>query len=141
MTFRFCALALVVLTATPAAAQRVSFPSFTGPGAAATRNQLVSSVCDTAECISAAKTTTKGKPDWKKAKKESVHFFVTGSVVKRGKALTLDLFVFNKAGGPRAKKSFPLERGGTLSSRNLQSAMDLLSGVFGPRKAPPPEPL
>ncbi len=131
---------LVALSATTASAQRVSFPSFTGPGAAAARNQLFSSVCDTADCVSAAKTTTKGKPDWKKAKKESVQFFVTGSVVKRGKALSLDLFVFNKAGAPKARRSFPLERGSTLSSKNLQSAMDLLAGVFGPRKSPPQEP-
>ena len=58
MTFR-SALVLAALTATTAAAQRVSFPSFTGPGAAAVRNQLFASVCDTADCVSAAKTTAK----------------------------------------------------------------------------------
>ncbi|MDP1823050.1 MAG: hypothetical protein Q8L48_07405 [Archangium sp.] len=140
MTFRFPALALVVLTATSAAAQRVSFPSFTGPSAATVRNQIVGTVCDTADCVAATKTTTGGKPDWKKAKKESVQFFVTGSVVKRGKALSLDLFVFNKAGAPRARKSLPMDRNGTLSPKNLQAAMDLLSGAFGSKRAPPRPP-
>lgn len=139
MTFRFQALALVALTATSAAAQRVSFPSFTGPSAASVRNQIVGTVCDTADCVSATRTTTGGKPDWKKAKKESVQFFVTGSVAKRGKALTLDLFVFNKAGAPKAKKSLPMDKNGTLSGKNLQAAMDLLSGVFG-NKRPAPAP-
>lgn len=137
MSFR-TALPLVVLFATTAAAQRVSFPSFTGPGAAGVRNQLVGAVCDTAECVPATRTTTAGKPDWKKGKKESVQFFVTGSVTKKGKALSLDLFVYNKAGAPKAKRNFPLEKGGTLSGKNLQAAMDLLSGAFGAKRAPPP---
>src|SRR5688572_19926229 len=132
MTLR-TALALVALTATSSAAQRVSFPSFTGPKAAAVRKQIVSSACDTAECVPATKTTTSGKPDWKKAKRESVQFFVTGSVVKKGKSL--DLFVFSKAGAPKARKSFPLEKNGTLSGKNLQAVMDLLSGAFGAKRA------
>lgn len=132
MTFRMV-LALAVLTAGSAAAQRVSFPTFTGPSAASARNQLVGSVCDTADCIASTKTTTGGKPDWKKAKKEVVAFFVTGQVVKKGKALQLDLAVLTKAGPPRARKTFPLERGGTLSPKNLQAAMDFLSGAFGTR--------
>lgn len=140
MTLR-SALALAMFTATTSAAQRVSFPSFTGPSAASVRNQIVGSVCDTTDCVAATKTTTSGKPDWKKAKKESVQFFVTGSVAKRGKALTLDVFVFNKAGAPKARKSFPLDKNGTLSGKNLQGVMDLLSGAFGgKRAAPPPEP-
>lgn len=137
MTLR-TALALVALTATSSAAQRVSFPSFTGPRAAAVRNQIVSTACDTVECVPATKTTTSGKPDWKKAKKEAVQFFVTGSVAKKGKALSLDVFVFNKAGAPRARKNFPLVKNGTLSGRNLQAVMDLLSGAFGAKRAPPP---
>src|SRR4051794_25158359 len=114
MTLR-TALALAVLTATSSAAQRVSFPSFTGPSAASVRNQIVGAVCDTTDCVAATKTTTSGKPDWKKAKKESVQFFVTGSVTKKGKGLNLDVFVYNKAGAPKARRSFPLEKGGTLS--------------------------
>lgn len=130
---------LVVLIATSAAAQRVSFPSFTGPSAASVRNQIVGSVCDTTDCVAATKTTTSGKPDWKKAKKESVQFFVTGSVTRRGKALTLDVFVFNKAGAPKARKSFPVEKNGSLSPKNLQGVMNLLNGAFGAKKAAPAE--
>jgi hypothetical protein len=137
MTFRL-AVALAALTATSAAAQRVSFPSFTGPSAAGVRNQIVGAVCDTTDCVAATKTTTSGKPDWKKAKKESVQFFVTGAVVKKGKALQLDLAVLNKAGPPKAHKSFPLDKNGTLAPKSLQGAMDLLSSAFGARTATPP---
>ncbi len=139
MTFR-TAVMLVAFSASTAAAQRVSFPSFTGPGAPSVRNQVVGSVCDTADCVAATKVTTSGKPDWKKAKKESVQFFVTGAVAKRGKALTLELFVFNKAGAPKARKSFPLDKNGTLSPKSLQSVMDLLGTTFGQRGAPEPTP-
>lgn len=139
MTFR-TALILVALSASTAAAQRVSFPSFTGPSAANVRNQVVGAVCDTTDCVAATRVTTSGKPDWKKARKESVQFFVTGSVAKRGKALTLDVFVFNKAGAPRARKSFPLDKNGTLSPKNLQGVMDLLGNTFGKRGAPETTP-
>jgi hypothetical protein len=136
------AVALALLTATSAAAQRVSFPSFTGPSAANVRNQIVGAVCDTADCIAATKTTTNGKPDWKKAKKESVAYFVTGNVAKRGSALSLELAVFSKAGAPKAKKSYPLEKAGTLSAKNLQSALDMLAVALGRKgggSAPPVE--
>ncbi|MFZ5438404.1 MAG: hypothetical protein ACOZQL_00280 [Myxococcota bacterium] len=144
MTFRL-ALILGVLSTT-AAAQRVSFPNFSGPGANTVRNQLVGAVCETADCVAATKTTTGGKPDWKKAKKEAVAFFVTGNVVKKGKALTLELQVLNKAGPAKAKKSWPLDKSGTLPAKSLQSAMELLSQAFGTEAAsrpaePTPEPV
>lgn len=137
MTFRFAAAALWLI-ASSAFAQRVSFPSFTGPNAAGVRNQIVGAVCDTADCVNATKTTTGGKPDWKKAKKESVAFFVTGNVVKKGKALSLDLQVFNKAGPAKARKTFALDKNGTLPAKGLQGAMELLSGTFGKGAAPAP---
>lgn len=155
MTFRL-ALVLAVLSTT-AAAQRISFPNFTGPGANGVRNQLVGAVCDTADCVAATRTTTGGKPDWKKAKKEAVGFFVTGNVVKKGKNLSLDLQVLNKAGPAKAKKTFALDKNGTLPAKGLQSAMELLTQAFGsnggsktpepvepppvkttPRESPPP---
>lgn len=137
-------LALLLLLAPPAAAQRIAIPSFTGPGAANVRNQLVTAVCDTADCVTATKVVTANKPDWKKAKKESVLFFVTGNVSKKGKNFFLDLAVLNKAGPPVAKKTFPLDKG-TLSAKNLQGAIDLMKGAFGagggtPEVTPPPPP-
>ena len=63
MSFR-TTLAFVVLCATSAVAQRVSFPSFAGPSAAGVRNQIVGAVCDTEDCVPATKTTTGNKPDW-----------------------------------------------------------------------------
>lgn len=137
---RFRLLGLVALISSGAFAQRISIPNFAGPGAGTVRNQLVGAVCDTADCVAATKTTTGNKPDWKKAKKESVLFFVTGTVTKRGKALSLDLQVLNKAGPAKAKKTFPLDKNGTLAAKNLQQAMDLLSGAFASGKTTEPEP-
>lgn len=154
MSFRLAAVLAVACCATTAFAQRVTIVEFTGPGAAAARNQLVGAVCDTADCVAAGKTTTKSKPDWKKARKESVKFFVTGAVAKKGKNLSLDLQVLAKAGAPKARKSFPLEKGGTLAPKHLQAALDLLVFAFGrdegstepatppvePARPPPPPP-
>lgn len=140
MTFRMALALAATLTATSASAQRISIPTFSGPSAASARNQLVGTLCDTADCVAAAKTTTSNKPDWKKAKKESVQFFVTGAVVKKGKGLQLDLAVLNKAGPPKAKKSFPLEKSGTLAPKNLQAVMDLLTGAFGGGRGAEPTP-
>lgn len=139
-------VAVASLAATPALAERISFADFSGPGAGAVRNQLVTAVCDTADCIAAAKTTTRGKPDWKKARKAAVSFIVTGAVVKKGKGKALDLQVLDKAGPAKARRTFTLEKSGTLSAKNLQAAIELMQGAFGggeatpPVKPPPPEP-
>lgn len=141
MLSRAAAVLAVVFTASTALAQRVTIADFTGPGAAAVRNQLIGAVCDTADCVGTGKTTTRGKPDWKKARRESVKFFIVGTVGKKGKNLALDLQVLAKAGAPKARKSFPLEKSGTLAPKNLQAAMDLLVFAFGKDEAaPPPEP-
>jgi len=138
---------LVTLLAAPALAERISIADFTGPEAVGVRNQLVTAVCDTADCIAPSKATTKGKPDWKKAKKAAVKFIVTGAVAKKGKALSLDLQVFDKQGAPKSRKSYALEGNGTLSAKNLQAAIDQLQAAMGgggaadtPAVAPPPPP-
>lgn len=138
---------LVASVASPALAERISFADFSGAGASAVRNQLVSAVCDTADCVASAKTTTRGKPDWKKAKKAAVSFVITGAVGKKRKSKTFDLQVFDSSGASKARRSFPLEKNGTLSAKNLQAAIELMQGAFGgggkpeptPAK-PPPEP-
>lgn len=131
-------VAVASLAATPALAERISFADFSGPGASAVRNQLVTAVCDTADCIAASKTTTRGKPDWKKAKKAAVSFIVTGAVVKKGKGKALDLQVLDKAGPAKARRTFTLEKSGTLSAKNLQAAIEVMQGAFGGGEAPPP---
>lgn len=134
MTFR--PFVLVVVWSSLSFAQRVSFPAFTGKNAAAVRTQVMNAACDTLDCVSPSTVTTKNKPDWKKAKKAGVQSFVTGVVGKKG----LELSVFNKAGKPRAKKTFPLDRTGTLSAKNLQGAMDLLGVTMDSAPAPAPAP-
>lgn len=121
---------MALLAAAPALAQRIGVVTFTGPNAATVRNQLVTAICDTADCVNSAKVTTANKPDWKKAKKEAVQFFVTGAVVKKGKALSLTLEVLNKPGAPKLRKSFPLGADG-LAAKTLQQAIDALKGAFG----------
>lgn len=143
MTFRL--LLVLAVSSSVASAQRITIPNFGGPGAGTVRNQLVSAVCDSADCVAATKTTTNNKPDWKKARKESVPFFVTGTVIKKGKALSLELQVLTKAGPPKARKVFPLDKGGQMAPKTLQSAMDMLSAAFAggagkPEPEPEPEP-
>ncbi len=133
-------VAVLALAATSASAQRVSFPNFKGPGATNVRSQLIGAVCGQADCVTPTNTTTAGKPDWQKAKKESVQFFVTGTVLKTGKALRLELALFKKNGPPSTKKIFPLEKSGTLSAKNLASATQLLFNAFNAARPSPPKP-
>ena len=133
-----------VLVGTPALAQRICVVPFTGPGAPQVRNQIIASVCDTANCVAPAKATTANKPDWKKAKRESIAFFVSGVVAKKGKATTLTLQVMLKPGKPKLTKAYPLENG-DLSPKNLAAANAALKeafgvGVGGEEKTPEVEP-
>jgi hypothetical protein len=139
---------LVGVVAADAQAQRVSILPFTGPNGVAVRNQLVTAVCDTAECVTPTKVTTGVKPDWKKAKKEAVAFIVQGTVGKK----TLDLVVSN-ATGVKTKKTYPLQADG-LAAKTLASALEQLKSSFDaggaaadpgpatppvePKKTPPP---
>jgi hypothetical protein len=134
-------LVVVVLAAGVSSAQRMSFPDFAGPGAAAVRNQVVGQACDTADCVTAPKVTTGGRPDLKKAKKESLQFFVTGVVSKKGKGLSLELTVTSvgKALAVKAKKAFSLD-GGALSAKSLQAAMEFIKGAVGQAAEPAAEP-
>ena len=43
---------LVALVASPALAEKIAILPFTGPGSNAVRNQVVSALCDLAECVS-----------------------------------------------------------------------------------------
>lgn len=131
---------VVLLAAAPAAAQRIGVVPFAGPNAAAVRNQLVTAICDTADCVASAKVTTGNKPDWKKAKKEALQFFVLGTVVKKGKASSLTLEVLAKPGAPKLKRAFPLAADG-LSAKSLQQAIDALKTAFAGAAAPEPAPV
>lgn len=128
-------LTVAVLFAAPALAQRIAIVPFTGPNAANVRNQLVTAVCDTADCVNSAKVAAGSKPDWKKAKKEALQFFVTGAV-KKGK-LTLE--VLAAPGKPKLKKTFAVGGDG-LAAKTLQQAIDALRGAFGQAGASTPPP-
>jgi hypothetical protein len=134
---------VAVLCAPLAFAQKIAIATFDGPGANAVRNQIVSELCDQAECVAQTKVTTNGKVDWKKVKKEKVKFVLDGKVVAKGKKKTIEFEVFAKAGAGK-KKSWALE-GNDLSDRNLKTAAEVLGGMMGlaPKEAdekkPPPE--
>lgn len=130
---------LAALVAPQALAQRIAIVPFTGPGANGVRNQVVSALCDQAECVGEKKVVgAGGKPDWKKAKKEKVKFIVAGKVNGKGKKKSIELQVEHKAGAAKFKKSWPLE-GGELSDKNLAAAGDALAKAMGLEKKPPPE--
>jgi hypothetical protein len=131
-------MALALVSATDVLAQRISFADFSGPGASAVRNQLVSAICDTADCVAPSKTTTRGRPDWKKVKKAQVQFLITGAVATKAKSVELQ--VYDMQGARKARKSLPLEKHGTLSAKNLQGALDLLKSAFGAAEESPPAP-
>ncbi|MER2562663.1 MAG: hypothetical protein ABTQ32_18195 [Myxococcaceae bacterium] len=133
-------LCVALVAAAPAFAQRIGVVPFSGPNATAVRNQLVTAICDTADCVNTAKVTTGNKPDWKKAKKEALQFFVTGAIAKKGKASSLTLEVLSKPGAPKMKKAFPLDADG-LSAKNLQLAIDALKGAFAGAATPEPAPV
>ncbi len=124
------------LAATSAAAQRVCVLPFEGPKATAVRSQVVSALCDSADCVPTSSATKGGKMDWKKAKKEAVVEYVGGKVLKKGKQL--ELSVYTKPGKPTVKKVFPLVKG-ALSGKSLNAAVDLLkASVKGSASASKP---
>ncbi len=146
---RLLVLVSSLLAASPALAQRICVVPFTGPGAPAVRNQVVAGLCDTSDCIAPAKVTAGNKPDWKKAKKESVTYFVVGTIAKKGKATQATLQVMTKPGAPKFSKVYALD-GGELSAKTLASALDGLKSAMGvvsstpaperPTPTPTPEP-
>jgi hypothetical protein len=127
-----------VLFAVPAAsAERICVVPFTGPGGPSVRNQLISTLCDAADCVAPAKAVTANKPDWKKAKQQSISYFVTGFIAKKGKASTLTLQVLQKSGGkPRFAKSFALENG-ELSTHTVAAATSALRDAFAAQTGDP----
>jgi len=130
----------VVLVAAEASAQRLTILPFTGPASNASRNQLVTAICDTADCVPASKVSAGNKPDWKKVKKEAVAVLVQGTITKKGKAMTLSLGVLEGPGAPKAAKKLPLQADGTLSARNLSAAIEVVRSVAGTGKKAEPEP-
>jgi hypothetical protein len=131
---------VALLASAPAVAQRIAVLPFAGPNGAVVRNQLSSALCDTSECVTSTKVTTGNKLDWKKAKKAGVQFFVTGSMVKKGKAQTLSLEVLSRPGSPKMRKTFPVTPKG-LDAKTLQSALDAIKGALGSDQPPEPAPV
>ncbi len=129
-----------LLLSLPAAAQKISVAPFTGPNANNLRNQVLG-VCDAADCVGQAKVMNKGKPDWKKAKKEKVTWIVVGKVTAKGKKVSLELQALKGAGAPKWKKVYPVD-GKQLSPANATAAEAALMKAMGLKKksdAPPDE--
>ncbi len=143
----FCGVVSLVLLAAPAWAQTtIVVVPFTGPSGPPVRNQIIAEICGAnAECVEPGKATSRNKPDWKKAKKEAVAYFVTGATSKKGKKTTLKLEVMFKPGKPKFSKVYPVD-GGELSRKTLAAASASLKAALGlnqataPIAAPVPEP-
>jgi hypothetical protein len=128
------ALAAGLLFLAPGAfAEKIAVLNFTGPDAASVRAQVTDALCGQATCVEPKKVSKGPKPDWAKAKKEKIEFFVTGTVKGKGAKRTLELQVLNKAGPAKLKKSVPLAK--------LDSLVTQVKDVMGLESAAPaPEP-
>lgn len=129
------ALILAGLIASPALASRIAVAPFTGPGANPIRNQLVDALCEEADCVPQGKVISRGKPDWKKAKRLKVAFVVTGKVKKRGRKVSVELAVLAGPGRTKHKKAYPVVRG-RLPGKAIAAVQ---RAVGGGRAEPPPE--
>ncbi len=151
MSHRIMQLSLlgVALAAAPAYGQRICILDFPGPGGAAVRKQLATQLCDTSDCVAPPQVSTRGKPDLKKAKREMVQYFVSGTL-KKGK-VDLSVLTVARNDAVAAKKTFSLERG-QLSPKTLRAAVELVRGAISepaaparepnpPTEMPPPEPV
>jgi hypothetical protein len=128
---------LVAVAPSSVLAERLAVTAFSGPGAAAVRAQLTAAACEAAECVDEAKVTSRGAPDWKKARQAAVRLLITGAVSAQGKGRTLDLQVLDGPGPARARRTYPVERSGTLSASNLEDALVLVRGALVPAPAAP----
>lgn len=139
---------LVLLAALPAfAGQRISVTAFSGPGAATPRNQLLEALCGDFDCAPPATVTTKNKPDWKKASREQVDFFLVGKTSKVKKKVFLELTLWSKPKKPAFKKKYELS-GPRLAAKTLSQATKDLRKILGKadrepvaEALPPPPPV
>lgn len=130
-----CTLIAAVLAAAPGRAPRAAVGTFTGPGGAAVRRQLVEPICASLRCVSPKAALSRGKPDWKKARRERVGFVLTGRIPSSKKALVLS--ILGGPGKPVLQRSYRLQKG-KLSPEALAEAVRDVLEVTG--AAPEPEP-
>ena len=133
-------LVLAAIWGTSASASKISIGPFAGPSASPVRSQVVSALCDAAECVSETKVFKGAKPDWKKAKKEKVDFVITGKITAKGKKKSVELQVLKSGGAVKLKKVLPIE-GGAIVDSALSNATEALLDAVGatPAAKPPPE--
>jgi hypothetical protein len=122
-----------------ASASKISVGPFSGPSASSVRSQVVSALCDQAECVSEGKVFKGNKPDWKKAKKEKVEYAITGTIKAKGKKKTVELEVLKAGGAVKWKKVLPVEGGAIVDSALSDAASQILDAVGASAKPPPEE--
>ncbi|MFT3842236.1 MAG: hypothetical protein QM723_34925 [Myxococcaceae bacterium] len=128
-------LAVAAFWGGEAGASKISIGPFSGPSASSVRGQVVSALCDQAECVAETKVFKGNKPDWKKAKKEKVDYAITGTVKAKGKKKTVELQVLKSGGAVKLKKVLPIE-GGAIQDSALSSATEELLNAVGASKPP-----
>ncbi|MBX5481119.1 MAG: hypothetical protein IRZ16_04605 [Myxococcaceae bacterium] len=112
---------LAVLAGGTASAARVSVLPFTGPRANIPRNQIADAVCALQTCVSASKVTRRGRPDWKKVRREDVDVVLTAAVKGPKAKRVLWVDAFDRRGRRLWQEKLPLARNGMLSRRNLRT--------------------
>ncbi len=133
-------LLTVALLAEPAFATSIAIGPFTGPSASSVRSQVVSALCEAAECVSEKKVFKGAKPDWKKAKKEKVEYVVTGKVAAKGKKKTVTVEVLRAGGKVKLKKVLPVEGGAIVDSALSNATEAMLDAMGATPKSPKPPP-
>lgn len=101
---------------------RISVLTFKGAKAAAVRKQVAGALCgDVATCVPAAKVTSRGRPDYAKARRAGVEWVVTGTVSGKGTKRFLTVDAYNARGKRVWRERLRLARNGTLPKSALNT--------------------
>lgn len=115
---------VVLLSATPSLAQKISVLPPKSSAGEAVRKQLVETLCEELECVAPSKVADERTPDWEKAREFEVSLFIGVAVAGKGEKQKTQLSFFLKDEATPKKKVYPIPDG-ALSERNLQSALKL----------------
>lgn len=136
-----CALLLCAAASAEAAAPKISVLRFTGPKAATPHGQLEDLLCGTYECVSPAKLTRRGRPDWAKVRAAGVDWILTGKVTGPRAKRVLTVELFDAQGVRQWRQPVALARNGKLMRSGAEKLLrQIEETVRPPEPAPPPPP-
>lgn len=134
------ALLGVLIAGAAVAETRISVLPFKGPRAAAVRKQVTGALCgDVATCVAPAKVTTRGRPDYAKARRAGVEWLVTATLSGKGARRVLTVDAFNARGKRVWRERLKLARNGTLSRGALKTLVERVEAA-APSEPQAPDP-